>query len=188
MSDTAVAEAVQEAPQTEATPTAPTPEKVYFYKEILSNAYVVNGKAVPFEALSGNRGVIALDPENDMALVSALNNAASRHVGGIVKISAVQYTQKKTLHPFNPFALKLKQKGNMLKPAATKLFTRQHASAPAAAAKPATATAPAPATATPAPPAARTVTSPHFRPATRRIARDAHGIPVPPAPPAPVAK
>lgn len=158
--------------------TPPPSPRVYFYKEILSNAFVVGGKAVPFEQLSGNRGVICLDPAKDQMLIDALTDAALKHRGGVVKIPYEVYAEKKSLHPWNPSEQKLKR--DMLRALPTKPFNRR-ASEPVAAANP----APAGATATAAPSAPAPAPSPvpqQFKPSTRRIQRDAHGIPLPPAP------
>lgn len=71
--------------------------KHFFFKELLNNAYFVNGAPVPFEPLGNNRGVIALDdtqPEHK-GLIAALNTASDKHRGGISKISEEQYLLKK---------------------------------------------------------------------------------------------
>lgn len=73
---------------------------VYFQKEILGNAFIVQGKPVPFEPLDGNRGVIALNPATDATTIEALNKSAGRM--GIIKISAQEYEDLKKNHPFNP--------------------------------------------------------------------------------------
>jgi len=73
----------------------------FFYKEIVSNKFLVKGKPVPFEVLDGNRGVIALEEnEQNAETIKTLNESAGRF--GIVKISEAEYTEKKTAHPFNP--------------------------------------------------------------------------------------
>lgn len=71
--------------------------KVYFFKEIASNAYLVSGAPVQFEPLPGNRGSIALESPKDDTLIAALKDAATREVGGISSISESEYTEKKTL-------------------------------------------------------------------------------------------
>lgn len=76
--------------------------KVHFYKEIFSNRYVCNGAAVDFEQLDGNRGVVELTPGQHDQLIQCLTDAAQKHMGGIVKISADEYAQKKTLYPLPP--------------------------------------------------------------------------------------
>lgn len=82
---------------------SPAPQRVFFYKEIFSNVYIVNGKKVDFEQLDGNQGVLVLEVGRDSDLISALNDAARRQIGGIVKISEAEYAQKKTDHPSAPF-------------------------------------------------------------------------------------
>lgn len=71
----------------------------YFRKELFSSVFIVAGAPVPFEQLDGNRGVIKLDEEKDASLIAALNEAADRRRGGIVKITEQEYTEKKSLHP-----------------------------------------------------------------------------------------
>lgn len=76
--------------------------KQYFRKELLTNAVILRGKPVAFEALDGNRGLLVID-EDDQAssyIIEALNERANRHVQGIVKISEEEYTDlKKNLQP-----------------------------------------------------------------------------------------
>jgi hypothetical protein len=73
---------------------------IHFRKEILSNVLTVKGRAVPFENIGANRGVIALDPAKDenKEFIAALTDFAHRGVGGVAKISADDYAQKKS-HP-----------------------------------------------------------------------------------------
>lgn len=73
--------------------------KSYFYKELLSNGAIVGGRVVPFEPLSGNRGVIVVDSDTQVDLLTGLELFANEHRGGIVKISEEEYTQKKTQFP-----------------------------------------------------------------------------------------
>jgi hypothetical protein len=75
--------------------------KVFFGKELLSNAFLVGGAPVPFEQLAGNAGVIELDTDKDKALVDALNVAAAKGRGGIVKLSEEGYNAKKKLAPLS---------------------------------------------------------------------------------------
>lgn len=72
---------------------------IYFKKELISRRFIVAGAPVPFEALSGNSGVIALDSENDSALVAALTEAANNQRGGIVSISHQEYDDLKKSRP-----------------------------------------------------------------------------------------
>jgi len=44
--------------------------------------------------------VIALTPGKDDVLIAALNEFATGHRGGVVKISAAEYAEKKSLYPF----------------------------------------------------------------------------------------
>lgn len=186
MSETTAETAPQ--PQTQ-TPPAPVVEvpKVYFYKELLSNAFIVGGRAVPFEALDGNRGVIALDPGKDQMLIDALNEAANKHRGGIVKIPFDQYTEKKSLYPFSPSDPRLKK--DVLRALPSLQRNRPHnANAPAVAGEGLGSPAPAlpasqPSSSPPLAAAGPSVsTAPPFKPATRRVQRDARGVPIPAAP------
>lgn len=78
--------------------TPPAPAKRYFFKELYSNSWFIGGKAVEFEQIDQNRGVLALDATDP--LVSGLDQAAHDQVGGIVKISQEEYEKKRLLHPF----------------------------------------------------------------------------------------
>lgn len=170
-------------PATETPPLPPPTPRVYFYKELFSNAFVVGGKPVAFEPLNGNRGVICLDPAKDQMVIDALTDAALKHRGGVVKIPYEQYMEKKSLHPFNPLEAQLKK--NMLRPLPSVKNFKSRASAPVAVADQAPHAAASPATGSPAPSApspSSVSTAPPFKPSTRRIQRDAHGIPVPPSP------
>jgi hypothetical protein len=70
----------------------------FFYKEIVSNKFLVKGAPVPFEVLDGNRGVIRLEENEENApLIAELNKAAGRF--GVVKISEAEYAEKKTEYP-----------------------------------------------------------------------------------------
>lgn len=60
----------------------------------------MDGKAVPFEALDMNCGVIALDTVNDAPLVAALREAASKHIGGIIPCDLATYDAKKKAYPW----------------------------------------------------------------------------------------
>ena len=151
--------------------------KVFFLKVILSNAFIVGGKPVPFEAIPGNEGVIALDMKESNDLITALSNAAANQKGGVVRISEEEYTQKKTAAGLKQSAPRsrdaLRPMRNALSPfnmPTTVAKGAQPVSAtPVAAATPeATASTVAPAApvveaAAPAPEAVA------FRPATRRI-------------------
>lgn len=157
--------------------------KVYFSKVILTSAFIVAGKVVPFEPTGGNNGVIALDPQTDALLIEALKKAESERRGGILQISEAAYTQKKTeagstifepprrqrdvLRPMpkgpNPF--------NLPKPVATAPSTAAPAEADTVVESvppPVAPVATAP-TAEPSPVA--------FKPATRRISRKPEPVP-----------
>ena len=71
--------------------------KLFYLKEILSNPILVKGTTLQFENIGANRGVIALDSENtsDLPFIEALNGFAKRGVGGVIRISEADYTQKK---------------------------------------------------------------------------------------------
>jgi hypothetical protein len=68
---------------------------VFFYKEIVSNKFIVDGAPVPFEILDGNRGVIKLEEnEANAKMIAELNKSAGRF--GIVKINETEFNEKKT--------------------------------------------------------------------------------------------
>jgi len=149
--------------------------KVYYYKELNSVPYFVAGAPVQFEPLPGNRGVLSLDSPQHETLITALNSAAEKHIGGIVRISEAQYTEKKTLAASTP-SLPRRAK-EMLRPMPKAPFQRkQDMAAAAEPAKPVP--APTPQTVT-APPPGENVTGPPvvegFRPATRKISRKRAG-------------
>lgn len=73
--------------------------KAYFYKELTSNPFYVAGGPVEFEALNGDCGILELESPQDDKLIEALTNAARNGVGGVVKFSESQYTEKKTRGP-----------------------------------------------------------------------------------------
>lgn len=171
----------------------------YFYKEIVSNRFLVKGAPVPFEVLDGNRGVIALEEnEQNAPIIAELNKAAGRY--GIVKISEAQYQEKKTEHPLmqskrsSPLDAKLRVV--QTRPP-TNPFARRDADAAAAELKPPqvvqqppkltpdplagqpainlTPNAPgAPAEPSPENPVGEP--APKFTPSTRRISRRAEGV------------
>jgi hypothetical protein len=67
----------------------------WYYKELFSNPYLIEGAPAPFEQLEGNRGVLVLDTEKDGKLISALDEAAAKRRGGIQRISEATYIEKK---------------------------------------------------------------------------------------------
>jgi hypothetical protein len=153
--------------------------KVFFLKVILSNAFIVGGKPVPFEAIPGNEGVIALDPKESNDLITALSNAAANQKGGVVRISEEEYTQKKTAAGLKQSAPRsrdaLRPMRNALSPFNTPTTAAKDAQ-PVSAPPVATATpqAAASAAAQAAPVVEAAVPAPEevsFRPATRRISR-----------------
>jgi hypothetical protein len=83
---------------------APAPIRVYYVKAHLSNPIIVKGTRVNFENVGGNWGVIALDPNNgaDKELIDGLNHLVSDGVGGVGRISAEEYAQKKSQQALNP--------------------------------------------------------------------------------------
>lgn len=156
--------------------TKPT-SKVFFLKVILSNAFIVGGKPVPFEAIPGNEGVIALDPQHDSELITSLSNAAANQKCGVVRISEEEYTQKKTAAALRPSAPRsrdaLRPMRNALSPFNTP--TTEAKGAPPVSAPVANVQAEAKPTA-PSPVAGEQgadaqVEEVAFRPATRRISR-----------------
>jgi hypothetical protein len=154
--------------------------KVFFLKVILSNAFIVGGKPVPFEPIPGNEGVIALDPKENNDLITALSNAAANQKGGVVRISEAEYTQKKTAAALKPSAPRsrdaLRPMRNALSPFNMPTTAAKGAqpvsSSPAVGATAPETTAPAAAQAGPAAEAATPATEGVvFRPAVRRISR-----------------
>lgn len=82
----------------------PTPSLSYFLKANLANPVLVKGKAVAFEHIGNNWGVIALDqnkPE-DRDAIEFMNALTAKGIGGVTKISAEQYTQKKSQAVLTP--------------------------------------------------------------------------------------
>lgn len=174
---------------TQATPAA-APAPVYFRKEIASTQFFVKGRAVDFELLDGNRGVGRFDPAKDAELIAGMNEAAAKHRGGIVKITAQEYEDLKKNHPYSPSSSNSGRNAPlrvMPSPPKPKGFGHQAAGV-AGAAETASPPPAVPAT-TPPPPAPESSTSPNpepkpppkrFQPAVRRVTRK-------PASPAPSA-
>jgi hypothetical protein len=69
--------------------------KLYFGKEILSNSILVAGAKVPFEILNGNTGIIAIDPDKptDKALITGLQALCGTR--GVYAMSEAEYDEKK---------------------------------------------------------------------------------------------
>lgn len=88
----------QNPPSPASPPPAPPITKRYYYKELYSNAWYIEGKPVPFEQLDGNRGILELDLTDP--LVAGLDQAAKDQVGGIVRITEQEYHSKKNRFPF----------------------------------------------------------------------------------------
>lgn len=65
----------------------------FYLKELCRNPFTVNGSPVQFECFPSNRGIIALDDASP--LVAALDEAAARRRGGIVKIDEAAYEELK---------------------------------------------------------------------------------------------
>lgn len=138
--------------------------KVYFSKVILNNAFMVGGKPVPFQPVPGNEGIIELEPEKDSQLITALNSAADNGQGGVLRITASEFEQKKTLAGLRPSAPPRKE---MLRTALTPSpFNTQNTGAPAA--PPAEASSPAVPVVTLAPPS-----EPEVAPASEPAAQEA---------------
>jgi len=88
-------------------PANPPKPYAYFVKASISNPVLVRGASVPFEPVGGNWGVLALDTslETNKPVLDALNEFVKRGVGGVGRISAAEYAQKKSqpiLKPFGP--------------------------------------------------------------------------------------
>jgi hypothetical protein len=170
-------EPISNLPQTPVT----APALVYFLKEILSNPVNIQGRNVPFENVGANRGVIALDPSKipDKDYIAGLTDWANQGIGGVTKISAADYAQKKSQPVLKPSA----RPRDMLR--------ARHPTSPALRTPPppppevtlAGAAPPADAdlnalglgeeAEAPAPASAGTEPPPPFRPTTRRIGRSA---------------
>lgn len=75
--------------------------KSYFYKEIVSSAFMVAGQAVPWTGIGQDSGYIELDDEADAPLVAALNAFNGR--AGIVKMSEEELNAKKKQIQSVPF-------------------------------------------------------------------------------------
>jgi hypothetical protein len=88
--------------------------KQYFLKEILGSGFIVQGSKVPWEALDGGMGVVALDDTNpsQKTMIDALAKIQGKY--GIVKISEGEYSAKKREHPYNHSKLLSKQRNQML--------------------------------------------------------------------------
>jgi len=69
--------------------------KHFFAKELVNNPYVVDGKAAPFQVYPGNTGLLELETGKDDKLIAALDEAAAKHRGGIVKLTEPQFAEKK---------------------------------------------------------------------------------------------
>jgi hypothetical protein len=82
----------------------PVTNKVHFSKEILSNPVMVEGNGIAFEPIGGGRGLLALDPNDpgQAKIIAALNEFDKRGVGGVTKITATEYAEKKSLPPVTP--------------------------------------------------------------------------------------
>lgn len=170
-----------------------------YRKELVSNAFIVNGAAVAFEVLDGNRGVLTLDSEKttDQPLIAALDAAAAARRGGIVKISQEQAADLKKNWPYNPSRDRSRRNETLriagqrppsrINPVA-EAVDRAETNAPAQAlpiipgiTAPKDA-APVPAPATP-PNAVPDQSKPVFKPATRRIRRNPAPLDQPPGEP-----
>lgn len=65
----------------------------YYLKEILSTKFwLPNGKLPPWEAIGGDTGVLSTNAPN---LIFHLDNAAAKHVGGVVNITEAQFLEAK---------------------------------------------------------------------------------------------
>ena len=80
------------------------PNAVFFLKEIVSNQIIIKGRKVAFENIGSNRGVLELNESksDDKEFIAGLNDLANRRVGGVVKLFAAEYAQKKSQPILNP--------------------------------------------------------------------------------------
>lgn len=110
----------------------------FWYKELVSNPFIVRGAAVPFEPLDGNRGVLAVDDAKNPTLVAELSAAAQKGRGGIVKLSQDKFEEVKKKHPLRPFGKKRPDMLQLMRSTAAPIFKPKLADAKevAVAAKP----------------------------------------------------
>ena len=109
----------------------------YFLKEQLSNSFLLDGRPVPWEPLSGNAGV--LSTETDSALDVGLTKLVGRL--GVIKITLEDYESKKKLRPlplsvkrFKPGAIQaIRPRGNQAPPASPMPSSEAAAPAPSVA-------------------------------------------------------
>lgn len=73
----------------------------YFQKEIASNRlYLPNGRPIEFEIVGSDTGLLAVE-DNAQELLSQLDNAIKRRVGGVVEITRDRYEDLKKNPPVN---------------------------------------------------------------------------------------
>lgn len=158
--------------------------KHWVYKEIYSNRYLCNGKAVDFEPLDGNSGVGVFVDGKDDEVIKCLQHAASKQMGGIVFITEDEYSKKKQERPFSPqLELQRQEKLRVMphrpfaprEPGAAgddlKQAVEQAKAVPATQAAPAPLITPAPVSPSPGEAQVAVAAAPGFKPATRRMAR-----------------
>lgn len=86
-----------------ATTVSSKPTTMRTFKKInVALPFNVNGKSVPFQQLSGNIGVIALDPAKDEVIIAALDAAADARRGGVVRIDAAELENLKKNRVLSP--------------------------------------------------------------------------------------
>lgn len=77
----------------------------YFAKELVQNKLIgKDGKAIPFERIAGNTGVIKLDDADPR--VEVLSKYVADGIGGVVVIDEATYEDLKKNHPYVPPAPK----------------------------------------------------------------------------------
>lgn len=165
--------------ETTNTPAVQQSSPVYFKKEILSTAYIANGAAVHFEVLDGNIGVLALLPGIDDGLIKALNEAAAKHKGGILKINEETYQNLKKNRPYNPSAKKRPDMLQLMQSAAAPMFKPHLPEPVAGSAVPVAPKIPAPISAPLLQPLPATGEKPAYRPS---VSRPSQRVPQPAAP------
>ena len=91
-----------ESPTPPATP--PVTKKFHFKKVLLNLPFIVNGRAVQFQGLDQNTGVLEIESGTDEsnAIIIALVNADKARKGGIVRITAEQVLDLKKKLPLKP--------------------------------------------------------------------------------------
>lgn len=76
----------------------------FFRKALVSNPVYIKGAPVPFDLLSGNSGVIALDEAEHAVLVEGLSALSVAKKAGVVEITEAEYEDIKKKRRLGSFA------------------------------------------------------------------------------------